>query len=111
MKFTKYNYLSLLFFIIGYAFSLSAQDHNIKEILYNVSDINFALIAIFLSLFFILVIKNLIKNHNHYMFKEGFNKKEKIITGIKTILIGYFIGAITLVGNAVIQVLFVRMFD
>ena len=45
------------------------------------------------------------------MFKEEFNKKEKIITGIKTVLIGYFIGAITLVGNAVIQVLFVRMFD
>ena len=62
MKFTKYNYLSLLFFIVGYSFSLSAPDHNIKEILYNVSDMNFALIAIFLSLFFILIIKNLIKN-------------------------------------------------
>ena len=35
MKFTKYNYLSLLFFIVGYSFSLSAPDHNIKEILYN----------------------------------------------------------------------------
>ena len=54
MKFTKYNYLSLLFFIVGYSFSLSAPDHNIKEILYNVSDMNFALIAIFLSLFFVI---------------------------------------------------------
>lgn len=104
-KMNKTHYLSLIIFFIGYLFALTNDDTHLVNILKHLSLFWFAIFNIIYFLSVFLIFKSLLKK---YKFFE-FNDMKKSISILKLVLIGYFLGSITVLGNSFITVLFINI--
>lgn len=104
-KMNKNHYLTLLIFFIGYLFALTNDDTHLVNILKHLSLFWFAIFNIIYFLSIFLIFKSLLKKYKFFEFKEN----KKILSTLKLILIGYFLGSVTVLGNSFITVLFINI--
>ncbi len=104
LKLTKTDYLTLLFFFIGYIFCLNDKviSNSFAMIAKELSSGFFALTYIILFFLIFLSLKIIVKEAKNY--KEN---KSKYFP-IKAIFIGYFLGLLTSISNEFILELFSR---
>jgi len=105
-KLTKYDYYTILSFIIGFTLSVLDFDilKNIELYLTNLSNLIFISTYLLTFFFIFFSLKILILNTKHFRIEA--KDKQKILKGLKIFLIGYFLGYVINLSNAYIIIFF-----
>lgn len=107
-KFDKFDYLTVLFFLVGFGFSV--LDFNILEksqvYISGLSKVSFAICYVIMFLYLLMTTRLFIKNGPGMRLKK--ESRNNILQFVKLLLLGYYMGFVVNVSNAFILVLFSR---